>query len=325
MKNNKINSGFSSLEVLITLIVLSVLLIAFSYFLSFQKLKITKYKKQVEAKKQIELCFSEFIEEFKEKLNPDFDGPNDEIYKYEPNPKFKCKLRIRPLSGLVELNYLPIEFYSKPYFVSLINENADPSFITEYRNMNKLITSYNDVAEYFSKEAFENISLYSIVNINTAEEHSFETLCSVHNCMPDFSSKRYSLSFNKQYMKTETEASLFFGLDYDKLKPFITVEAPININFANPDFINSLLSLKRFELLNYDQKCSSLFNECKLKSVNKETICNILGISINDELYYYIGCKTYFWEVLITLNNTSCKYVLFRNENNVYLLKRQWL
>ena len=126
MKNNKINSGFSSLEVLITLIVLSVLLIAFSYFLSFQKLKITKYKKQVEAKKQIELCFSEFIEEFKEKLNPDFDGPNDEIYKYEPNPKFKCKLRIRPLSGLVELNYLPIEFYSKPYFFSRFSKASSP-------------------------------------------------------------------------------------------------------------------------------------------------------------------------------------------------------
>ena len=325
MRNNKVNEGFSSLEVLITLIVLSFLIIAFSYFLSFQKLKIIKYKKELEIKKQIDSCFTEFIQEFKEKLNPDFDGPNDEIYKYKPDSKYKCELIIRPLSGLVELNYLPVEFYSKPYFISLLNKDADSSFIIEFRNQNKLITSYTDVSEFISKDAFEKMSLYSMININTVEENSLATLCSAYDCMPDFYNKRLSLSINKQYMKNETEASLFFGLDYEKLKPFITVEAPININFTDPDFINSLLSLARFKLTNYEQKCSSLFNECNERTVDKETICNTLGISINDELYYYIGCKTYFWEILITLNNVKCNYVLFRNGNDLYLLKKQWL
>lgn len=325
MKNNQKNAAFSSIEVLITLFVLSILLIAFSFVLNFYQLRTKKLKQKENEQNLIESSFTEYLDFFKSNLNPDFDGPNDDLYKSIPDNNQNCTIKITPLAGLVDLNYLPIEFYSKPYFLSLLQENTASAFIEQYRNDNKLITSYDDVAQYISKETFDNtVSLFHTININTADETSLSTYCALKECMTDIVSKRHILLTNKQYLKNETEASLYFGLDYDLLKPYVSIEPSININFADEAFITSLLSLKRFNLPNYQQKAAALFEERNNGTLDSEKICNILGISNNDELYYYIGCKTFFWKVEISYNTSCCTYIIFRDGEKFYLIQKRW-
>lgn len=325
MKNNQKNASFSSIEVLITLFVLSILLIAFSFVLNFYQLRTKKLKQKENEQSLIESSFTEYLDFFKSNLNPDFDGPNDDLYKSISGNNQNCTIKITPLSGLVDLNYLPIEFYSKPYFLSFLQENTDSAFIEQYRNDNKLITSYDDVAQYISEETFDKtVSLFHTININTADETSLSTYCELKECMTDIISKRHILLTNKQYLKNETEASLYFGLDYNLLKPYVSVEPSININFANEDFITSLLSLKKFNLPNYQQKAAALLEERNIGTLDSEKICNILGISNNDELYYYIGCKTSFWKIEISLNTTSCTYIIFRDGEKFYLIQKRW-
>lgn len=325
MKKGLKNAAFSSIEVLITLFVLSILLIAFSFVLNFYQLRTKKLKQKENEQNLIESSFTEYLDYFKSNLNPEFDGPNDDLYNNTPEINKNCILKITPLSGLIDLNYLPIEFYSKPYFLSLLQENTDSGFIEQYRNDNKLITSYDDVAQYISEETFEKaVSLFQTININTADETSLSTYCNLKECMTDIVSKRHILLTNKQYLKNETEASLYFGLDYDLLKPYVSVEPSININFANEEFITSLLSLKRFNLPNYQQKAAVLFDERSTGTLNSEKICNILGISNNDELYYYIGCKTFFWKIEISYNTTSCTYIIFRDGEKFFLIQKRW-
>lgn len=324
MKTNNINNGFSSIEVLVTLFVLAIFAISFSYILNFQQLKVSKIKQIERNKKQIETCFDDFTEFFKHNINLDCDGPKDSVYLYAPDNQ-EFNIVIQPLSGLIDINFLPLEFYSKQYFNSLLIENTDYSFIENFRKERKLITSYDDVKDFFPRETFfSNVSLYNLININTAESTSLYNYCNLKNCTTDIVSKRQLIDVHNQFMHDDTEASLYYGLDYDILKPYITVEAPININFANKAFISSLLSLEQFNLVNNQQKLSYLFDLIDEGTINKEQICNILDISNNDILYYYIGCITYFWKIKISLNKTCCEYILFRNENKFYLLKKQW-
>lgn len=325
MKRDNKNEAFSSIEILITLFVLSILLIAFSFALNFYQLKTKKIKQKENEQNLIENYFIDYLDYFKSNLNPDYDGPNDEVYINIPDNIKNCIIEIKPLSGLIDLNYLPAEFYSKPYFLSLLQENTDSSFIEQYRNDNKLITSYNDIAQYITEENFNKaISLFHIININTADEVSLSTYCKLKDCMTDIVSKRHILSTNKQYLKNETDASLYFGLDYDLLKPYVSITPSININFADEEFITSLLSLKRFNLPNYQQKAAALFEEKNKGTLNSEQICNILGISNNDELYYYVGCKTFFWKIDITLNTTCCTYTVFKDGEKFFLIQKRW-
>ena len=90
------------------------------------------------------------------------------------------------------------------------------------------------------------------------------------------------------------------------------------------EFIASLVNLKRFGLVNSNQKVSELISYRNKETLDKESICNILGITNNNELYYYLGCKTYFWDVIVSCNNVICKFRIFRNEDQLYLINKRW-
>lgn len=321
----KYNSAFSSTEVLILLFFLSVLLIAFSYYLNFQKLKIRKIKQEDSSKKQIELCFNDFVDYFKTNISTESDGPLDDIYSFVPDKKYNCSVNIVPLSGKLDINALPLDFFMQPYFLSLLKENLDISFIEDIKNKGKLLTSYGDLKEYITEEKFsETFCFLDMYNINTIDESILSNLCELYGCFGDSVSKKHLLSVNKQYVKNETEADLYYGIDYSILKPHITVEAPFNVNFMDAEFIASLVNLKRFDLVNSNQKVSELISYRNKETLDKESICNILGITNNNELYYYLGCKTYFWDVIVSCNNVICKFRIFRNEDQLYLINKRW-
>lgn len=325
MKKNKQN-GFSSLEVLVTLFVLSLLLIAFLYIFSFYQLSVTKEKLKNDSKTNIENTFSSLIQTFKEKVNPECDGPNDEVYQITTDDKTECEIQIKPLSHLIDLNFLPSDFYTTEYFLSLLKENTAPTFIQETRKNGTLITSYSDIEEFIEEEKFnESITIHSTANINIVDEDSLNTLCTLYDVQSDIVNKRKSLIKNKQFVSTETEALLAYGITYQFFYPYVNVQPILNVNFIDENFLKALVTLPRFKLASAEKKCNNLIAIRNANTVNTETICNTFGITKSHELYYYLGCNTYFWEILISNKSVSCKYLVFKDDKNFYLLGKKWL
>ena len=322
---SKYNSGFSSTEVLLILFFLSILMMSFSYFLNFQKLKIRKIKQEELYRKQIELCFNEYIEKINTNMSSICDGPKDNIYSTIPDIKHNCTIRVEPLSGKININALPYEFFTQTYFKSLLKENTDVSFIEELRKNGRYMISLNDVKDYvLDAQTLDYFSFLDFYNINTIDESVLQVLSNLYGCYGDIVSKKRILSVNKQYVKNETEADLYYGIDYSIIKPHLTVDSIFNINFMEEEFLKSLVNLKRFGIINGTQKVNELISLRTQETLDKESICNILGITANDELYYYLGCKTFFWDIIISSNNVSCKYRIFRDENQIYLINKRW-
>lgn len=323
---NKYKEGFSSIEIIITLLVLSLLAIAFIYIINFYQLSVIKNQKNFYSENSIDNCFAKLDEAFKKLVEEENDGPSDELYNITYDKETDCKISIRSLSGLLDINYLPEEFYSTKYFKSILNEDIRIDFVNDYRNSNILITSYNELEDIFDYEKFNKyFTLFSLININVIDEKSLQTLCSVYSLSEDLINKRKALQYNNQFIQTETEALLTYGFNYEKLKPYVTIDSNINVNFIEEDLLKAFVSLQRFHVSNPIQKCEQILAQRNMGKINKESIMNTFNISKNDELYYYMGCKTFFWEVIISNNNVSCKYILFRDDKDIYLIQKKWI
>lgn len=323
---NKYKEGFSSIEIIITLLVLSLLAISFIYIINFYQLSVIKNQKKIYSENSIENSFAKLDEAFKQLAAEENDGPSDELYNITYDKETDCKISIRSLSGLLDINYLPEEFYSTKYFKSILNENITIDFVNDYKNNNILISSYNELEDIFDYEKFNKyFTLFSLININVIDEKSLQTLSSVYSLSEDLMNKRKSLKYNNQFIQTETEALLTYGFNYEKLKPYVTIDSNINVNFIEEDLLKAFVSLHRFHVNNPIEKCEQILSQRSMGKINKESIMNTFNISKNDELYYYMGCKTFFWEVIISNNNVSCKYILFRDDKDIYLIQKKWI
>lgn len=322
----KYNEGFSSIEIIITLFVLSLLVLAFIYFINFYQLSIIKNQNNFDSRKHIDDCYDFLKESFKSIAEKDYDGPFDDLYNLSYNEKTDCKITIKSLSGLFDINYLPVEFFSTKYYKSLLTEDTKIDFVNDYRNSNSLITSYMELAKFIDYGKIDkNFTLYSMINLNVIDEKTLQTVCSIYSLSEDLVNKRKSLQFNNQFIQTETEALLTYGFNYEKLKPYVTIDSTINVNFVDEDLLKAFVSLPSFHINNPIEKTEKLLSQRNIENINKEYIMNIFDISKNDELYYYMGCKTYFWELIISNNKVSCRYILFRDDKDIYLIKKKWI
>ncbi len=335
----KKNDGFTSFEFLISLIFISLILIAFSILVQTVNITVNKKTNKGNDKKEIDLIISEIIDEIKNDRTPEVDSKNDPIWNLNENNKNGYKITIKSLSGFVDLNFLDSEILLQTSIGTLIDNSELITYLENFKNENKLFINYEQIKDYISEDTFNKyFTFYSFPNINIVDSKSLETL--INNLTSssigaDLVNKQKILKFNKQYIQTETDYNLFAGINYDKLIPYINIKPTLNINFIDESLLRGLLSYSKFEVSGINQKVNTIISLRETSEIKENDICNILGISKADELYYYLGCKTWLWEINIESNQeekSSCRCIIARSfeENSLgssdyYIIEKKWL
>lgn len=330
MLNKK--EAFSSLEFLITLFVLLILAIGFSFFITTSHRNIAKRTQSIGEKETIDIVLDEVYKKIKEDNTPESDSRFDPIWDLDDTYIDGYHVSINALSGKINLNYINPNIFTNSGFRSTLNDN---SLINSLKNVldEKLLYTYEDVKEYISKENFDKFfTFYGFANINTIRDTALEMLVNkISNSFfgNEMVNRRKSLFRNKQYFQTETEFNMFCGIYYSEIFPYINIQPQLNVQFIEEEALRWLL--ESFNVSGSNQKANTLINLRNAQEIKEENLLSILGISKSDEVYYHLGCKTYAWQFTISGRYLSCQIVLYRditessmNKPKFYIVEKKW-
>lgn len=330
------NEGFSSIEYLITLIVLVSIIAVFGIFLRTASITVKKTSTLVEDRKTIDDLLSKVYEDLKKDISPEADSRFDEVWKWNGYEHDGFSITISSLSGLINLNFIPEK---KIYETGLKNyfENSEGiTFIEKNRQQGTLLYSYDDIKEYITENMFNKYFTFrGFANINISDINSIKII-SDNIIGSSYGNELYNkiniLRENRQFIQNQTELKMFLGVNYDGIMPFINLNPQININFIDEEALKALLSYSGFNVDRINQKVATIVSLRQTGEIKESELCNILGISKSDELYYYLGCKTWLWQIDINGKNTSCSIILVRvpeedsfGKTSFYIIEKKWL
>ena len=329
-------NAFSSLEFIVTLFFLSLILIALGIFLRVSDITISKRTQDKTDKEKIDTVLNSIFEEIKKDHTPNVDSKMDSVWKLNDTNVDGFDISIKSLSGLINLNYIPKEILINTILISSFNAPESIDKIKAIIEENGMINSYEEIADLISEEKFnENFTLYGYSNFNVTDEIP---LAFIGNKMTnsyfgdELVNKRKTLKHNKQYIQNQTEFNMLCGIHFDEIYPYININPTLNINFMDEELLKSFLTYPQFKLSNALQKANTIISLRESKEITQEELISILGIQKNNDLYYYIGSKTWFWQITISGKNTSCNVILARDpeegtlgEPKFYLIEKRWI
>lgn len=278
--------------------------------------------------------FEKIVEDIKNDTTPQTDSRNDIVWKWNNTVQNGYTISITSLSGLMNINFINPELISSSD--KLLQAGDIISAMNQARHEGKFLFSYDEVQDVISKENFDKYyTFYGFANINTSDAESLKILSDI---LTDgmFGTELYNKiklqKFYRQYIQNETDLQMVFGVYYNSLIPFINIQPQININFIDEDVLKAFLSYPSFNQRNISQKVNTILELRKNGEINEMDICNILGITKSSELYYYLGCRTWFWQIVIAGDDISCRYIIARDpsedafgKNTFYLIEKMWL
>ena len=331
----KKREGFSSLECLIVLVVLCIILIAFCFFIKTVNISVSKKISSINEKKKTDVILDSIYEDIKNDVSSEGDSLFDSVWDRNNSTEDGYLITLESLSGKINLNFLDSKVLLESGLPSVFNDSKS---IIEIENLRseRLLYSYEEIKDYISEENFSKyFSFYGFANINIMNATSLELLV---NYLTDsfygteLNQKRNILLANKQLIKTETEYNLFCGINYSEIFPYINLDAAINVNFIDEDCLYKLINYAGFELTSKKRKVDTLLSLREKRELTQEDIITILGITKNDELYYYLGSKTWFWKISIQGKTQDCHVILCRSVEKTselkpkfYIIEKRWI
>ncbi len=332
MKQSK---GFSSLEFIITLFFLSLIVIALGIFLRTSDLTVKKQISKENDYKEIDKILNKIYEEIKKDTTPSVDSLLDPVWKLNDTEIDGYKVSIQSLSSLVDLNFINKNLLIQSNLKEAFNSPEDANTVSEILSQEGPVYSYERIKDFISEENFNQyFTFYGFANFNIADEN---VLANLANSMTTYFfgdeliEKRKIYQMHGNLLQNETELNLLCGIYYDNLYPFVNLNPVMNINFISEDCLKTLLGFKDFKLSNINQKVNNIISLRQNSEITEENICAILGITKSDKLYYYLGCKTWMWQIKISGKKTSCNVILARApEDDIqghprfYLIEKNW-
>lgn len=329
------NKGFSSLEFIITLFFLSVLTIALGIFIRTSDVNVQKRTSDIRDKEKIDSISNTLLKEIKNDSTPDADSKFDSVWKYNDTDINGFHVSIKSLSSLINLNYINKDILLKTNFVNYFESPDSIKAVSNIIYERGLLYSYNEIKDFISEKDFNEVfTFYGYANFNVADEGTLKLIAddlTGSQFGDELINKRKILLHNKQFLQEETEFNLLCGIYYNEIYPFVNIKSDMNVNFMSEDTLRALLSYSGFSIGAINQKVNNLLILRNNREIREEDLYGLLGISKSDELYYYLGCRTWIWQILIEGEKKSCNMVLARELENsaaaqpkLFLIEKKW-
>lgn len=328
--------GFSSIEFLITLFFLSALLLAFIFFIKTADLAIAKKTDSIKQRESIDRILQDIYSDLKSDTTPDADSKTDRIWRWNDIEIDGYKTYISSLSGRINLNMIGEDVLKESGLRLFFDDTDGITYICENRQNGKITYSYENLKEFITEDSFNKyFTLKGFANLNISDENIIGIICDTvtksayGNIIND---KIKQTRKNRQYIQNDTELKMILGVYYDDIFPYVNIQPQINVNFIEEEILRALLSYPGFNLTNKNSRIDALISLRDSKELTEADICNILGISKNEELYYYLGCKTLFWQIDVIGKDSACSVIVGRSYETdssggvkYYVIEKKWL
>lgn len=333
MKFVKRNEGWSTLNFIISLMVICILVISLGLFVRTININLVKDISHNKKEDVINSTMTEVLSSLNDDSSPSADSKHDKFFSYDDVSINGCHVSIVPLSGKINVNFFPWDvLVSSELKNLLVNPNSFLSFMTSNE---ELINDYSVLAEYIDAEKFDlYFTTYGWANYNITQENSIKVLLSAMNINSTFLlNKRKSMLSSKQFVQSYSEYRSVCGVNYKSVMPFMNIEAPLNVNFIDEQILKDILGCSKYKVAGINSKVSAIISQRETKEIDSEKLQAILSLKPNNELYYLLGVNSWFYQINFEYEEVACSVVVAKEvsddisknkKHKWYILEKNW-
>lgn len=333
MKFVRRNEGWSTLNFIISLMVICILVISLGLFVRTININLVKDIGHNKKEDVINSTMTEVLSSLNDDSSPSADSKHDKFFSYDDVFINGCHVSIVPLSGKINVNFFPWDvLVSSELKNLLVNSNSFLSFMTSNE---ELINDYSVLAEYIDAEKFDlYFTTYGWANYNITQENSIKVLLSAMNINSTFLlNKRKSMLSSKQFVQSYSEYRSVCGVNYKSVMPFMNIEAPLNVNFIDEQILKDILGCSKYKVAGINSKVSAIISQRETKEIDSEKLQAILSLKPNNELYYLLGVNSWFYQINFEYEEVACSVVVAKEvsddisknkKHKWYILEKNW-
>jgi hypothetical protein len=313
---NPADAGFASLQFLCGLFLLSALAAGIGcYLASFFRIgeQAGRYNREY---KETKILLHRVYSALASDPSPGSDGPGDPVWSLNGAAGDGHIIVINPVSDRLNPNFVRKNVFEKTALSRLFKQGYTADDLQQRREDEGLSLSAAAYSGFFDDDLFEKyFSCYGWANINLIDEFAARTLAfsltgSEHTAEM-IRQKIETLLIDRTLAGRESLASIL-GIHYGDLFPLVNTEPLMNVNFIDPLLLKELIAYPDYRIDSPEIRWRELINLRTAGIPDGERLRNILGVDSNNPLLQYLGCNTWFWEVVISGGTLSCRAVICR-------------
>ncbi len=310
--NIKSNSnGFGTLSAIILFLLIESVCVGIVASVLYANKSLAKSKLESEEKLKMEKMIYTISKELSLDGSPESQSPFDSIWNYHGKTSDGINISLEDLSGKLNINFVSDRMLQK--VLSCMNGLSDGDIsmiINSRKSQNRLVYSDEKLLELLGTNNVSYFTYFGTANLNTVEEEPFKlivsSLCSGVTA-DSLWNKTLALRKNDQQIMTETEFKLLLGVYYSDLKNILTINAPINVNFADEKILKSILTTGQTE---------NLIRLRSQKEITAEDLTNICRGYNSDLSKSELGTRTWFWKINLCGIYVRCSAIVSQNKKS---------
>lgn len=96
--------------------------------------------------------------------------------------------------------------------------------------------------------------------------------------------------------------------NFNDLYPLVNSLPLYNVNYMNEDFLLTILNT--FKIDNAKEKAKNIIINCNEKDLEKEDLLKLLNVNSSNQVMFFLGTKTTFWNITFETNKCNVKAIL---------------
>lgn len=333
MNFSKRNEGWSTLNFIISLMVICFLVIALGLLIRTIDVNLVRDVNHNNKENVINSVMTDVLASLNDDSSPSADSKHDKFFSFDDSYINGCHVSIVPLSGKININFFPWDVLVSSELRNLfLNPNNFLSFMS---NNDELINDYSIIADFIDSEKFdEYFTTYGWANFNISQENAIKSLLSAMDINSTFLlNKRSSLLSSKQFIQSYSEYRSVCGVNYKSIMPFMNIEAPLNVNFVDEQILKDILSCSKYKVSAINSKVSAIVSQREVKELDAEKLQAILSLKPNNELFYLLGVDSWFYQINFEYEEAACSVVVAKEvsdelsknkKHKWYILEKNW-
>ncbi len=315
MKEN----GFSSLQTLLILFILSLSVLGLGTGISLTGKYFRKSESMHDDKQQLRTEVEAILKQMQNDPAPEADSLFDPVWGYIKSKSDRyVYIKLSDVSSRINPNWVRPQFLERTELKRFFINGTSPGSFTDYRHKNGYVMDIDSAySKLLDKEALvKYFTPFSYANINTAYEFVLQDLYTIITGNRDGSEVFHTFlahALSKKHIISEKEFSTVFNSNYTSLYPVISTLPEMNVNFIPEFLLKQVLSYpyggKVIE--NSNSIYTTLLSIRDGKEITPSMMHSLITTEgLQERVFQHLGAKTWFWKVELATANTAAEAII---------------
>jgi hypothetical protein len=246
--------------------------------------------------------------------SPESDSPLDEAYGLSSMEG--CEIGIRELSSRLNPNWIRKSMLEDTDLSLMLRPGRSPSEIQQRREDERLAAGLEGYADFFKADDLkEFLTVHSYANVNSADEFALRGLClEAGVSRPDAQAFHGLIQGNLVSGKIldERELSGLLGARFPALKPLLTAQGQMNVNFIPERILEAILSYPAWAIPEARRASGAILQRRQARAIDEASLEGMLGVDGRHAVFSYLGTRSWFWALSVKSADLSVEAVFAR-------------